>query len=255
MKSEQAYRKLIFVFLLTAIMILSNGCSHYYYAPSSHNVPAFKERGEVRLAIQRNSGDELRAFEIQSAFAVSNHIGLQLNYLYNSRKVGRELSKGEIGEFGIGYFSKFKEQIIWEIYGGGGVGEVYSEYEQPGYYSDMTFTKYYLQPSITIINTPGQLIDRSIGLSTRMALVKYNNVLHNLNEDVSEHWEVNYIEENRNFTLIEPALVGRAGWQFIMLQMQFGLSYCMNKSNFQQENTSFGVGIYFNVDKMFPKRN
>src|SRR4051812_1320830 len=96
-----------YLLLISAIMFLSS-CSHYYYAPSTHNVPAFKEKNEARIsgsysAIQGSSG------EVQAAYAPIKGMGILANALWvnpNAKKEGSD-GRGYLYELGAGYFKPF----------------------------------------------------------------------------------------------------------------------------------------------------
>jgi len=98
---------LIIVFCLVAIT-LNTSCTHYYYQPSANNVPLFKEKNEARIQIQSSGGNYLAGFDVQTAYAVGNHTGLQLNFFHTGDKEqDYGFGTGNYIEGAVGYFKPF----------------------------------------------------------------------------------------------------------------------------------------------------
>src|SRR5690348_4057059 len=64
--------------ILNCMLLVS--CSHYYYCPNSNNTPLLAEN-EAKINIQYAVTDAVDAIELQSAFAVSKHLGGMINFI------------------------------------------------------------------------------------------------------------------------------------------------------------------------------
>lgn len=243
--------KLLFLtpFLIVLLFTLSN-CNHYYYAPNSHNVPLFKDKGEARAMVAFSAGDEVEAMEFQGAYALTNHIGLMANGFYVNSETSSEYGKGPYIEFGSGYFRSLNDLFIVEGYGGAGWGKSRHLYG-PTYhtpYDKMTasasFSKFFIQPSIGL-TTPGF----DIALSTKLSGVNFQKITHSSNLYEGIDYELAYLKNHKFSLLFEPALTIRGGWKHIKLQLQGGLSANLNNPDLAQEKVNISLGLYFTAGK------
>ena len=92
-------------FLLISILLCS--CSHYYYVPSTQNVPLYREKNDYRLSGTRAGGEESVCTEVQAAYSVTDHMGIMANFM-SAR--GGDISdntnwaKGNYLDGAIGYY-------------------------------------------------------------------------------------------------------------------------------------------------------
>jgi len=102
--------------LLILILILSLSphadCQYMHYTVAQ-NVPLFTQKNELRLSA--STGTENYGF--QAAYAFSKSFAITGSYSYGSTF---DNSNRNSWEFEVGYFKKFKDSIIFEIYGGAG---------------------------------------------------------------------------------------------------------------------------------------
>ncbi len=234
---------LIFLFLLSS-------CSHSYYLPNIHNVPLFKEKEEARISLNSSGGNTISAFELQSAYAITNHIGVMLNYMSakgGSESPGSNFGKGNYYETAVGYYKPINKQFVFEIYGGGGISSQHHQYintyiggnSYTGT-SDLSFTKLFIQPAIGLTT---KAID--IALSARLSNLSFYNINNQINTGSSYYNDVAQIANNKSSMLFEPALTIRAGWKNIKLQLQIQSSNNWSNPNLQFENSNASIGLWF----------
>ena len=172
-------KKLHIIIFILSYVLLTQSCK-IMYTPNMQNVPLFKEKNELQATISTNN--------YQTAYAVSDHIGIMVNGQYKkptwsltsgNTKYNYE-SKKTLIEGGVGYFSSVKKLGVFEIYGGGGVGNVSFNRS----YSDTTggpstsYNRYsaktkcfFVQPSI------GLRVDNvDLAFSMRLVGLKFSNI-------------------------------------------------------------------------------
>ncbi len=240
-------KNLLFTFLTAIILLVFNSCTHYYYAPNAHNVPLFREERQARFTIAGSSGDEFEGIELQSAFSFTKHFGMMANGFFVRPDDGNKWGKGKLVEIGAGYFTSLNKYFVFETFGGFCWGEAINQYE-PGFSSSIKFRRYFIQPDIGFI-TPW--ID--VAISARFCGLYYNDIDHNIHSLRYEIDHITYIEKNRFSYLFEPALTFRAGWKFIKIQLQLGLSHNLNNPDLQQEILNANIGLYFSLSEKYQR--
>ena len=220
-------------------MTALSSCSHYYYAPNSHNVPLFQEKKEARISVAASGGDEFEGIEVQSAYSITNNVGVMVNGFVVQPQEGSEWGKGNLIEAGIGFFKPLGKNFVFETYGGFGQGSVTNKYRIGE--STFKFSRYFVQPSIGF-TTPWF----DIAASVRICELSYLQ-LDNNNTNSLDKAELDYIKDNKTSLLFEPALTIRGGWKYIKGQMQVGLSQNLTNPDFQQEEFNVNIGVYFTI--------
>ena len=226
----------LILFGLFAILTALSSCTHYYYAPNSHNVPLFQKQNEARISVATSRGDEFEGTEIQSAYSITKNVGLMLNGFYVNPQDGSEWGKGNLVEFGVGYFKPMGKYFVFETYGGFGKGKAINQYGLGK--STAKFSRYFVQPSIGF-TTPWF----DIAASSRFCWLDFYKIEYdkiNLNDIV----DLDYIKDHNSSFLFEPALTVRGGWKYIKFQMQLVLSKNLTTPELQQEKVNFNIGVY-----------
>ena len=67
--------------IIILISVLVTGCTQYYYVPNIQNVPLFREKNEYRATVAIGAGDESSCTEIQTAYSVTDNIGVMANFM------------------------------------------------------------------------------------------------------------------------------------------------------------------------------
>lgn len=240
--------------LFIILIICFSSCTHYYYAPNTHNVPLFEKKNEARISASRSTGDEFVGTEFQAAYSVTNNIGIMANGFFAKGGDDYENGKGKLIEFGIGYFKPFARSAVFEIYGGLGGGNVDNNYGD-GTSSRVKFTRYFIQPSIGFTSNPFD-----VAISSRFCGLNFHDISYNYTEDEYfylpyDYYDVENIRHNKFSLLFEPALTIRAGWQYVKIQAQLGLSANLTNPTFVQETMNFSLGAYFSITDKFQNKN
>jgi hypothetical protein len=239
--------------LFVIVTILFSSCSHYYYVSNTHNVPLFKEKNEFRFSGAVGGGIESTSIEIQSAYAVSDRIGIMADFMsaYGGNDNNTNCGKGTYFEGAIGYYKPIGKYAVFEIYGGLGRSNQHHEYSD-FYYNqsygsaDLSFTKLLIQPSFGLT-----LNFLDIAFSSRLSSVSFNNIHNNIYGNVDYFNKLNSLSDNSHF-FIEPAVTLRAGWKSVKLQFQAELIRCLNEPDlYISEEYHVSLGIYCAFGKRF----
>jgi hypothetical protein len=252
-------KKQVIKFLFLLVFLCS--CSHYYYVPSVQNVPLFKEKNEFRLSGTHSGGEESVCTEIQAAYSITANIGIMTNYM--SARGGNisdneNWAKGNYLEGAIGYFKPLDQNGVFEIYGGIGECNQHHHYmtpfyengtfsKSPGGTSDLSFTKFFVQPSYGLT-----FKGVDIAVSTRICVLSFNSVVNQISINTGEYNTLNNISDESHFFL-EPAITFRGGWKYVKIQFQAATASYFNKPDLHFENYHFGIGLYIAIAKRYGK--
>ncbi|HLO37340.1 MAG TPA: hypothetical protein VK173_02510 [Lacibacter sp.] len=262
-----------------ALIMMFSSCTlfRFAYSPTVQQIPAFKEKGESRIAAIAAStliGTE-NSYSLQGAYAVSNHFALTAAWNGSLRSQdelvisdGSGNSNAEIvkynrntAEFGAGVFypiSKDKK-IFFELYGGYGFGtnnisdNVATNSGLNGFHNSKT-NKYYFQPSFSF--HPGN--NFTISTVLRFTSIGHNNIKTNYDNSELEAYSLLEIGRNRLF-FVEPALMTSFGfenaqWFRIQAQLNFSLLTGNTDSHTNYRSNYFSVGFQFDPVKGLKKK-
>lgn len=239
-----AFRVLAFLFICTSFTY----CTPRYYSPNAHNVPLFTKKGETAIRIVTGGGDDVNnAVDVQGAVALTNNIGLMINY-YNAwgAEEGYGSGSGNLLEGGFGFFNPVNKHLIFETYAGGGGGSVTNYYNsQKIAHSTLKLNRLFIQPSL---GYRSQYFD--IALSLRAVNVNYTSfksLFLNNTDYVNEQEQLNKIRDNPKYLLWEPALTVRGGSKTVKAQFQVGFSYNHTNPDFPQETFNANIGLALNL--------
>ena len=247
------------IFLLSILAILSSSCAKVMYKPNMVNVPTFKEKGEIKGTISSSN--------FQGAYAVTENIGVMLNGYYKPGGWTGSYDDGfdfvdyeyvndrSLVELGGGYFGALSDDAIWEVYGGGGLGNITYNYirninqtlDYQNLYS-VGFMKFFVQPSIGISNDYVDFI-----VSTRLVGIKFST------PKTSGYTEQDLINENifgldqSMYLFMEPAMTFRFGYKWAKIHMQYAYSAKLTDDNLNAKETMFNMGITVNIANRFNK--
>lgn len=219
------------------------GCKPIYYLPNTANVPFFSDKGEANIDIHGG----IRQAEFQGSYALTKHIGVQLNssFLLRREAENKNDSYGSFIEVGSGYFSKLSEKGVFEIYGLLGYGSMVNQFdyiqEKPDTYGKLNtnLIRFGVQPSIGL---KGDYYE--FALSSRFLHLNYTNISGDL--IYNSRNQVTYLNNNRNNLLIEPAITVRLGTQLLKFQFQYAFSFNYTNPNFYQPKGYISGGININ---------
>jgi hypothetical protein len=242
--------KILSAMTLVVLFYLLTGCMPCYYAPNAQNVPLFTEKKQANGTFGFQFGSLTIGYNMQGAVAVSDHIGLIANYNHFSGKgnkgtyMGEDYSstyKGNMGEFGLGYYYPFKNKFVVETYAGIGTNTIktaYERYDGDGN-SSLHFNSYFIQPAICVYRK-----NIKVAFSSRFRLVDYDKIQFDSWLGESAKSVLIDIKNNPDAWLFEPAFTFRAGGEHVKFQAQIGISVFMGNSEisiYDPLNINFGV--------------
>jgi hypothetical protein len=226
-------------------------CSTNTYVSNTVNVPLFKEKGEIKANIDQN--------DLQVAVAIDDHWGVMANGFYKAYDGEEYYShSGRLGELGLGYFTPLKNKnLIFETYVGGGMGSVskkvtYTNNDNAEITNSFNArgARAFIQPGIGYSN---QYFDAAF--SPRFSFVKYTRFSSTgfSQEELAKDYLENDRILNGFYTFAEPALTLRAGYRFIKLQGQYGLTMKMSGGNLRYQSMFGNIGLAFDIASWYSK--
>ncbi|HEY1039479.1 MAG TPA: hypothetical protein VGF30_08755 [Bacteroidia bacterium] len=234
---------------LFVLCVYFSSCTTTLYTSNAVNVPLMREKGEVKFNLTQN--------DLQAAGAITNNIGLMANGHFKNYKDGNYKHGGYLGEAGIGYFKPVQDNpnLIFETYGGLGMGHVYKqqEFSSPG--NGQTYLgkfetdagKLFIQPSIGYASRYFDL-----AFTPRFSMIKYMNFsaeAYPENQLRDDYLYNNELTRSPYF-FAEPAITIRGGYKYVKLQAQYGLT--LNLGNRIRHEPTFGsMGLIFDLAKWY----
>lgn len=239
--------------LTILIAFLHSSCTHYYYVGNVLNVHLFKEKNEYRISGSLGSGDESNCIEIQTAYSVTDRIGIMADFMTakGGNLTGHNYGSGNYFEGAAGYYKPVGKFGVFETYGGLGFSNQHHEYTS-NYYnlnngtSDLSSLKFYIQPSFGFTS---KFIE--IAVSTRISALTFNIISNNILGNYDLFNELNSLSPQIHY-FFEPAISIRAGWQFTKVQFQSEYSRNLTYEDMHiGEYYHFSLGMYFSFGKRF----
>jgi predicted small lipoprotein YifL len=249
--------KSVFVKMLLLVSLISAaGCAvadPIYYRTSVMNIPNFKEKSEVNLAINAALPT---AINVQAAYAFTNHLAIQGSYQTGS-EIEQERGGGFFGgrtqevkrtfsdnEFALGYYTPIFEQSTFSIFGGYSAGKVVNDIKDKGL-SSANFNKWFMQSSLGFRDKNVEFIG-----SIKMGNLKYTN----LNQSYTQDEEVKNFEALKNpIPILETGWLMRAGYEDIKIQFQATTTHLLTepvpKFKFDWLSLSGGICLQLNTKK------
>jgi hypothetical protein len=192
------------------------------------NTPLFSSQGEAQIML----GTGTSGFDGQVAYAVTENFGLMANGSYSNRTDSSYGTKDyhyhDFIEIGAGYLVPFGKSNKFEIFGGGGMGNVDSYYSNSIYVgrADAKVTRFFVQPCIGSSN---DVFDG--GFAPRVVFVKLDN------PKISSSY-------NNYKTFLEPTFTAKVGWKYIKMVFQIGFSIPISEpAYYDHQRLMFSFGI------------
>jgi hypothetical protein len=231
------------------------------YKPNAVPSPLLKEKGELNTSATLGlSGCGL--YNLQSAYAISNHTGIMVDGMAHNRKTSSADSTVEklnmfFGKAGAGYFTTFgnMKNGLFQCYGGGGYGVSSDKIKNTGQPAPEVSGKYFnifLQPGLAYTKK-----NFNLAFDLRANYVRVFNIHAYLYEQF-EWWNTDfrfYSDTSLYFINLEPALTIKAGGEKLKGVFQLGaIIPAINPDSYFEVNTSsylvaplflFSVGIEY----------
>lgn len=220
--------KLLFLIMFT---FLGSSC-HLLYLPNQINAPVLSNKGDF----SGNISIGLSNFNFQTAYSPTQNMGLMLNYAGGKNSSEKNYTNSNIynfGEIGVGYYLPLATNLLFDVYGGFGLGEAYTydnSFDSPNSVNGK-YSRLFVQPSITI--SASDAFDANFAV--RPVLV-FMNKITNSNTSI------------RSSTLFfEPVITLKYGWKYIKIINQLGFSLPGTVIDYGYNPIIFSVGLNFDL--------
>ena len=229
---------------LVVLALAANSCSTTLYKSNTVNTPLFHEAQEVRLGAGPGN--------VQAAYALTDRVGIMGNVYWESYEEGSKDNSGNLIELGAGYFQPVHKDVIFEAFGGVGLGKI--EFRQTGQNGAPTRTydvnglRWFIQPGIGY-NMPYF----EAAFTPRFSFVSYSNFTasgYTPQEIETEHLSKDMIE-NTLWMFMEPAITLRGGYKWIKVQAQYGVTMKLNADELNHGKDFFTVSLIADIGTWF----
>ena len=270
-------RNLSYLIIILSLGIFSCRTPRYVNAPAAVNAPNLQKAGDNKLAAYYSSNfgnsnetagnqyNKSKGYDLQAAYAISNHWAIQANYLNRSDKNGGINGSSfdssvvqynrKAGDIGIGYFTKISKRgsNFFQVFAGAGKGKY--EIKDAGLiasipynrFHNATINKYYIQPALIFSDK-----NISLGLVSRFSFVHYNKV--ETNYTTPQQSEFNLADlENKLLSFWEPAITFSAGTNSIpalKLEFQLGASLSIDNNYYDVKTGNASIGLIMDFSKL-----
>jgi hypothetical protein len=244
-------------------------------------VPVFLKKGDSKLAfnyslniignIAQDSATikgKGHGYDLQSAYAISNHWALQLNYSNRTERNTGDFTvflrdstvinyNRDLTEIGAGYFKVLNnKQAVVQIFAGIGVGK--SGFTDEGRYQNnvfrnryhtMNITKLFIQPAFTIRSKK----NFAATFSSKNSLVFFSKINTNYSATELDNYKLDSLSYSPRL-FWEPALVNTFGFKKlpgIQFEFQIGMAFLMSRRFVDYRAFNFSAGLLFDLPKLF----
>ena len=233
-----------------ALLYVLQGCMPCYYAPSSQNVPLFTEKNEFNGSAGLKLGAYSQGFDMQLAYAPTDHLGLTAGYSgFRAKQSAFALDEDYSDRFrsnafdlGMGYYTKFSKYGVFETYAGYGTGSLSNDYSGSGS-SRLGHSSFFLQPALGLHTKHVQ-----IAFSLRYRLVNYTKVKVGYS---GNEYDTKFLFNLKNDPLVsflEPAFTGRFGGKSVKFQVQVCYSFLLKEGpTMSYDPFHLNLGLVFTV--------
>lgn len=169
-------------------------------------------------------------FDAQGAYAITDNFALMLNgnYINPSSESADNYHKHIFIETGFGYYMPIKKHLVFDVYGGYGIGKIHAlSTGLINSYSNTYVNRFFVQPSFGFVS---QYFEAAI---TPRSVVVFTN---NNSEPVTGFF-------------IEPALTLKAGVPNLKFVWQIGLSFLLNENEntFDYQPFLLSMGLQYSL--------
>ena len=262
------------IFVSMAGIISSCSSPRFAYSPSAHNAPVLTKKGDNKIGgfystnitsegKQNNVivDNRSRGFDLQGAYAVTNHFAVQASYFYRWEQTtggpdsSTILYNRNLTEAGIGYYVPVSDnnKIFFQIFGGAGLGKFsFTDVSRVGnYFHQANITKIYLQPAI-LFKSKGSFTS---AISLRASNIQYSKVKTNYKGSQLDDFKLDSLT-NRSKYFFEPAFMFSFGFKNVpglRLEFQGGTSFLLSRHFIDYRFFNLSAGIWCDIGAFFRK--
>ncbi len=271
---KNAQKRFAGILMFTSVAFVSCYSPRYVFAPSTQNIPILNRKNALELSggysgslnTFSDKGDSYNGFDMQGAWAITNHIAAIFsgsahwekntsNDTYYAGDTSMLSYKRHFTEIGIGYYSpvNFNPRMNFQVFGGMAFGafDINDQYTSNSVvtnkYHNSRPTKIFLQPSVTY-----RLFKNLWStFSSRITAVVYRKI----NTNYSPTELDNYIFDSLTVSPVyfwEPAVNYTFGFKKfpLRLKLQGSLAILINHRFVQHRTGNIALGIVAD----FPKK-
>jgi hypothetical protein len=255
------------------------------YSPSAHNVPVLTKKGDSKLAFNYSANfsdnavkenvttrGKARGYDIQGAYALSNHWAMQFNYFKRKERNAGDFDAGardsviinykrNLVEFGAGYFHALNDNklAIVQIFAGIGFGS--SGFTDMGRdqnnvfrsrFHNMHVSKLYFQAAFTIRSK----MNFAASLSSRNSLVFFKDIRTDYSATELDNYKLDSLTISPRL-FWEPSIINTFGFKKLpglQFEFQLGMAFLMSRRFVDYRSFNFSGGMLFDLPKLLKKK-
>ena len=260
-------------FFLISVSMYACYAPRYVYNPPTQNIPLLNKKNDFEVSAFyagslnpfRGKGDYNRGFDLQAAWAVSNHFAVMLNENVRWEKnVGNDsffptdssmLSyKKNFTEVGAGYFTSAgnNKKLQFQIFGGTAFGssKIFDDFTSNNVrlnkYHYSSVTKIFIQPALiySVFRT------FSTALSSRFTEILFRNIRTNYTPSELNNYKLDSISISPVF-FWEPAVNYIFSFKKlpVKLQLQGSITVLLNHRFVEHRTSNIAIGLIYNFPK------
>jgi hypothetical protein len=234
----------------------------YVYSPAAHNVPVLVKKGDSKLAANYsvNMAEEAGGYDLQGAYAFTNHWALQLNYFKRTEKNSGDFSSAisDSTVIAVGYFHSLNERqlVFFQVFAGAGFGKFgFTDVGRDATglyrsrYHNMDIAKIFIQPAL-MVKSRGSF---AASLSSRYSVIYFKNIKTDYSVTDLENYTLDSLNASPRL-FWEPAMVFTFGYKKlpgISFEFQNGFSFLMSRRFVDYRSFNFSAGLVFDLPKLF----
>lgn len=266
------------------IMLLFSSCynsvGRYAYSPSPANIIYFKEKGDSKVSATISSGPNdgfsvpkdrfNHGYEIQTAYALSNHWFVGASYFNRREKESAGPSNGggyynifdtstinykrNLVDAGGGFFVPFSDRKMsnFSMYGTLGFGKF--SIMDVGFDNGLSYTRMYqnnfttygLQASFNLM--PTDYVQASFAF--KYSWVRYRNTITTYNSIELEEFGLDRVGDN-TFRFFEPTINVQLGLPEVpWMKLDLSVTLCGDEEYITKRKSNASIGLSFDISKL-----
>ena len=226
--------------LIICLLSLASSSCHLLYLPNQVNVPMLTDRDDLSGSISLG----LSNVNLQTAYSPVKNVGLMINYAggKTSNSDNSSITNSyNFLEFGAGYYKPITKNLLFDIYGGYGLGEAktFDNVWDEATIINGNYTRLFIQPSITI--SAGDVFDANLAI---------RSIFISMEKTTDSN-----ASTRSSKTFLEPVLTLKYGWKYIKIINQLGLSLPTSNIDYAYNPFILSVGVNFQFKSSWKTKN
>ena len=252
----------------------------YVYSPSAMNAPALEKKGDSKLSAAYSSNlsghnigsNKSRGYDLQGAYAISNHLAIQGDFYHRKEKNGGTFYGSGVDSstiryqraltgVGVGYYTKIdkNKRTIFQIFAGMAFGKfsftddgsnsVNTLYHS---YFETNARKIYIQPAF-ILPSKGTFI---ASFGARLSLLTFDHINTNYTAFDLDNYKLDQIGKG-SYIFCEPTMLftfGNPKVPGLQFEVQAGLSFLQSSNFVDYRSFNSSIALVFDVPKLLAKK-